>query len=150
MNTRKLYVIDTTALISFYPDIFNDGQKISKEAIKIIDKAFDEGSDVRLSIPAIVFVELFVKWYSNVERAARIRYEIFEVIKDKPNIEIKPFEKEVLENFIQLEDDIINLENHDKIILASAMMLECPLITNDRKIIRYVNKHKNVIPGIIS
>jgi hypothetical protein len=74
---------------------------------------------------------------------------VYEKIKSRENIEIKPLEKEVLLNFIRIEtiDSTINLENHDKQILASAMMLNCGLITSDRKIISYVSKN-NVIPKL--
>ncbi|NET56162.1 MAG: hypothetical protein F6K47_08295 [Symploca sp. SIO2E6] len=47
------------------------------------------------------------------------------------------------------DDPYINLENRDKIVLASAVVLESPLITSDGKIKEYVEKYKNIIPAII-
>jgi len=142
------YVVDTTSLISYFNNIFGGPAKISRDALKIIETAFKRDSDIKLSIPSIVFVEIFDKWFSNEEIAAAIRIEIMSVIAERPNIEIKPVEKEVLENFIKINDDFIKFDNHDKIILASSMMLQWPLITSDSNIIRYNNKYK-IIPNII-
>ncbi len=80
--------------------------------------------------------------------AAKIKFEIVSLIGERPNIEIKPIEKEVLENFIMIKDKRIKIDNHDKIILASSMMLQWPLITSDSDIIKY-NKRYKVIPYII-
>ncbi len=142
------YVVDTTSLISYFNNIFGGPAKISRDALKVIETAFKRDSDIKLSIPSIVFVEIFDKWFDNEEIAAAIRIEIMILIAERPNIEIKPIEKEVLENFIKINDDFIKFDNHDKIILASSMMLQWPLITSDSRIIRYNNKYR-VIPDII-
>ncbi len=144
----QLFVIDTTSLISYFDYIFGKPSQISDKALTLIRTSFDRESSVRLSIPSIVFVEIFEKWFKSEEFLAKFRAEVFEVISQAPNIEIKPIEQEVLENFIKIQDEDVNLENHDKLILASAMMLECPLITSDPKIIKYVKKH-GVIPSVI-
>ena len=110
--------------------------------------AFRSDKDVLLSIPSIVFIEIFDKWVIDDEFRAMFISEVLEVISQCPNIEIKPIDEEVLQMFISLNDPIVNLENHDKIILASAMALQWPLITSDSKLVRYVKKYK-VIPTII-
>ena len=144
----RIFVTDTTSLISYFSDVFEKPSKISRKALSIIDRAFLNDPSIRLSIPSIVFVEIFEKWFKSEEVSAKIRSEVFESIKNASNIEIKPLEQEVLENLIKIEDYPINLENHDKIILASAMMLNCNLITSDPKIIKYVKRY-GVIPRII-
>lgn len=144
----ELFVTDATSLISYYSDVFQKPSQISREALNLIDRALLSDPAIRLSVPSIVFVEIFEKWFKSEEFAAKIRSEVFEPINNASNIEIKPLEQEVLENFIEIKDDHINLENHDKIILASAMMLNCSLITSDSKIIKYVKKYK-VIPRIV-
>ncbi len=143
------YVIDTTSLISYFDDVFGGKPKISQYALRVIDRAFRDDNSIKLSIPGIVFVEIFDKWFNDEETAAKIRSEMMAPIYDAPNIEVKPIEKEVLENFLKITDSIIKLDNHDKIILASSMMLQWPLITSDSKIIKYNRKYK-VIPDIIS
>lgn len=140
--------MDTTALISYFSTIFNQQSQISEDAIKLIQHAFRLDSDVLLSIPSIVFVEIFDKWVVDDEFRAMFVSEVLELISQCPNIEIKSIDEEVLQMFISLSDSIVNLENHDKIILASAMTLQWPLITSDSKIVKYVKKYK-VIPAII-
>lgn len=145
---KTRFVIDTTALISYFGTVFNRDSKISQTGLGLIRQAFQEEGRVLLIIPSIVFVEIFDKWIRNEEFQAKIRSEVFEPIKQSPNIEIRPIDKEVLENFIILTDADIRLENHDRLILASAVALNAPLITSDRKIRKFVAKH-GVIPRII-
>lgn len=144
------FVVDTTSVISYFSDVFGESSQISQHALNLIDKAFHEDS-ILLIFPSIIFVEIFKKWFINEEEAAKIRIEVLERIKNRGNMEIKPLEKEVLENFIKIQDiePNYNFDNHDKQVLASAMMLQCPLITSDLRLIRY-NKRKKVIPKIIS
>jgi predicted nucleic acid-binding protein len=141
------YVIDTNAIINYHNDIFNENDNLSRNARNIIDRGFSNSSDVRLSIPSIVFVEIFKKKFVNDE-IAKTFLEIYKVIKESPNIEIKSIDREVLEKFILIDHNYVS-ENHDKIILASAMMLSCPLISYDTKIVQYV-KNTGIIPAIIS
>lgn len=141
-------VIDTTALISYFHWVFEKPPQISDAAIKIITRAFQSESDVILSIPSIVLVEIFDKWVREDEFRAKFVSEVLGSLSQYPNIEIKAIDKEVLQNFIKLDDEIVNLENHDKLILASAMMLGWSLITSDEKIHKYVRKHP-VIPELI-
>lgn len=146
--SKQLAVIDTTALISYFSPIFKQQSQISEGALKLIQHAFRSDRDVLLSIPSIVFVEIFDKWVIGDEFRAMFVSEVLEVVSQCPNIEIKPIDEEVLQLFISLNDPIVNLENHDKIVLASAMALQWPLVTSDSKIAKYVKKYK-VIPTII-
>ncbi len=148
MNKQRA-VIDTTALISYFEEVFNRPAKISVSAIKLMRRAFQAEDDVLLSVPSIVLIEIFDKWILSDEFRAKFVSEVLEVLLQCPNVEIKSIDDEVLYKFISLDDSTRNLENHDKIILASAMMLEWPLITSDEKIIKYVKKHK-VIPEVIT
>lgn len=143
------YVIDTSALISYFSHVFDRPSQISQRGLKIIDSSFRKENSI-LIIPSIVFIEIFKKWYKDEEWSNKIRYEVYEPIKSKSNIEIKPIEQEVLENFIKITDiePGHNFDNHDKQILASAMMLNAPLISSDARLIRY-NEMKKVIPAII-
>jgi len=153
-GSRRRLVADTTALISYFSSVFNQGSKISKRAISLIDSAFRYEDEVILSIPGVVFVEIFDKWFrgdksQDEEFRAKFKFEVFEQVRRAPNIEIREIDAEVLEKFLSLQDPDINLENSDRLILASAAVLESPLITSDSDLIRYVKKHR-VIPSIIS
>lgn len=145
----KRYVLDTTALISYFQSVFEQPPKLSAQALSILDRGFS-GRSI-LIIPSIVFIELFKKWYRSEEIASKIRYEVYERVRNVPTIEIKPLEAEVLENFVRLSaiESPHNFDNHDKQILSSAMMLNCPLITSDNRIIKFNRNHK-VIPAVIS
>ncbi|OKH55546.1 hypothetical protein NIES2101_03960 [Calothrix sp. HK-06] len=153
---KKRFVIDTNALIYYFYHIFNVSPQISSKGRSIINKALQDNSDYLIIIPSVVFVEIFDKWFrdnsnSNIggeEFRARFISEVFIPIKNSPNIEIRELDKEVLETFLSLNDTYIKLENRDRIILASAVVLNSYLITSDRKIKEYVEKYQ-IIPGII-
>jgi len=143
------YVMDTNAVISYFKEVFNQPSKISRKAINLINKAFDVESNVRISIPSMAFIEIYDNLLNDEEILKKFRLDVFVKIKEASNFEIKSLEKEVIENILKIKDDYINLENHDKIFLASAMMLKCPLITSDVMITDYVKYYK-VIPAVIN
>lgn len=147
MNKSR-FVIDTTALISYFSDLFNQKSQISKKGLSIIEKAFLYEDSAVVVVPSVVFVEIFDKWFagdkiSDEEFRARFIIEVYEMIRQASNFEIREIDIEVLERFLSLDDSEINLENRDRIILASAIVLEARLITSDGKIINYIQKHWN-------
>lgn len=149
MSTRNLYVIDTTVLISFFNNIFGCEKKISSRSEKLINSALNyTDSTIRISIPSIVFVELFDKFIKNEEFAKKIFFEILIPIMHSPNIEIKPIDKDVLLCLSLISGALEHHDIHDKLILASAISLECQLITIDPKIIEYINLTK-IIPNTL-
>jgi len=144
---KKRLVIDTTSLISYFDNVFEQGSQISKEALKIIDNAFGSRHETILIIPGVVFVEIFDKWFQGSGREefqAKFLAEVLSPIIQAPNIEIREIDQEILEKFISLQDIKLNLENRDRLILAIASVLNAPLITSDRKIIRFVKKYKPI------
>lgn len=146
---KQRYTIDTTALMSYFNNIFDIECKISKDAINIIYEAFEENKHI-LQIPSIVFIEIFSKQFTSPEKASQIRYVVYEKIKSCENISIEAIDQEILECFIQITDIEVNhnFDNHDKIIFATAMKYQAPLITSDLRLIRY-NRRKKLIPEII-
>ncbi len=145
-----LYVTDTDSIISFFNDIFEVPQKLSARARGVISQALLKSpSEVKLSIPSVVFIEIFEKWIISEEFARKLHYEVYNIIIESPNIEIKPIEQEVLENLLEVRDNLSRHEINDKIIVASAMMLHCPIITTDPEIIKYVRKTP-AIPSILN
>ena len=144
------YVCDTNSIISSFADIFHSTSTISGRALSIIEEAIQPyPSYIRLSIPSVVFIELFDKYLVDVESVREFYYKCYVKIVDSPNVEIKPIEKEVLQQLINLKYSLPNHDIHDKLILACAMTLECPLITSDSVLIDFVQKHR-VIPEILS
>ncbi|MDR0865671.1 MAG: PIN domain-containing protein [Candidatus Symbiothrix sp.] len=145
------YTIDTTAIISYFIKVFEGAEsQISPKSLDIIGRAFND-PDIILYFPSIVFIEIFSKWFRDEEFAQKIKSEVFYPIRSQENFAIEPLDKEVLENFMKITDieQGWNFDNHDKQVLATAMKYQAPLITSDKKIIRY-NKRKHVIPNIFS
>lgn len=145
---KRRYVIDTTAIISYFDSIFEEKPKVSQKGLRIIRQAFQSPDNNILIIPSIVFIEIFEKWIRDDEFQAKVRAEILEPVKQAPNIEIRPVDVEVLEHFVELVDPDIRFDNHDRLILASAVSLNAPLITSDRKISKFVARH-HTIPKVI-
>lgn len=146
---EDLYVVDTCALISYFSEIFDGDVSVTKTSLELIDLAF-HSNEIKLIFPSAVFIELFIKWFTNEEVASQIKSEIYLRIKERENMQIRTFDRETLENYMLIKDieDDHNFDGHDKQIYASAMTMDCRLITSDERLIRY-NKRKNLIPGIL-
>ncbi len=151
---RKLYVIDTNAVISYFDSVFRHSNKynglrpLSNRVMTTIEEAiFSKETHIRLSIPTVVFIEIYEKWLMSEEFCRRFFYEAFIPITQSQNIEIRPIDREVLENLLQIGGTLEDHDLHDRLILASAMALDAPLITTDRKIIRYI-RNNHVVPSV--
>lgn len=147
---NNVYVVDTNGLISYFDNVFNLDKTVSREGLKIIDRGF-EGMEIKLIFPNAVFIEIFNKWFRNEELAAKIKYEVYQRIRNQENMEIRSFDQETMENFIKIVDiePDYKFDNHDKQVYAAAMTMQCPLITSDTKLMRY-NNRKRFLPRIIS
>lgn len=148
---RKLYVIDTNALISFFDSTFQHADnykgslELSKYVKTIISEAiFSKSTAVRLSIPTVVFIEIYEKWLRSEEFCRMFYYEVFLPLKQSENIEIRPMDREVLDNLLNIGSPLGDHDLHDRLVLASAMALEASLITIDPKIIEYVRRNRVV------
>ena len=144
-----LYVIDTNGIIGYFEHVFHAPSNLSVRAKDLIARAFTTPAEINLSIPSIVFVEIFEKWLLSEDMVYKFHYEVFDLVERSPNIEIKPVEQEVLENLLNIGGILADHEIHDKIIVASAMMLNCSIITTDPKIREYVESNGGM-PAVIS
>ena len=99
MNSDRLFVIDTCALIDYFNNVFGVDRTLSQRACRLIEQALtDAPSYVKLSIPSVVFIEIFEKWLTNEEFTAKFRYEVFERIVNSPNVEINVMVRRILNN----------------------------------------------------
>lgn len=154
---KKRYVIDTNGLISFFSRAFEDtpgfdgAPPISKRTRRAIESAVSpyEGW-VLLSVPSIVFIEIYEKWLRSGEFFRKFFYEVFIPLKQSPNIEIRAIDQEILENLLDVDGCLKEHDLHDKIVVASAMTLECPIITVDPKIIEFVGSGERKIPKVLN
>ena len=153
---KKRYVIDTNGLISFFAGVFDntpefDGSpSISEKTRTAIQEAISplEG-EVLLSVPSIVFVEIYEKWLRSGEFFRKFFYEVFTPLKQSPNVEIRAIDQEVLENLLAVDGCLAEHDLHDKIVVASAVTLECPIITVDHKIVEFVENGDSRIPAVL-
>jgi predicted nucleic acid-binding protein len=81
-----------------------------------------------------VFIELFEKWATSEEKLAQIKSLVVEPLVNSPNIEVRPLDLEVLEELLRLREIEPHLDNHDMIVIASAIILEADLVTSDQKL----------------
>ncbi|MDU9050758.1 MAG: hypothetical protein Q3M30_18065 [Candidatus Electrothrix sp. Rat3] len=153
---KKRYVIDTNGLISFFAEVFNDAPKfdgapsISQKTRNTVNEAVSSlESKVLLSVPSIVFIEIYEKWLRSEEFSRKFFYEVFTPLKQSPNVEIRAIDQEVLENLLAVDGCLAKHDLHDKIVVASAITLECPIITFDERIIEFVENGTKKIPKVI-
>jgi predicted nucleic acid-binding protein len=153
---RKLYVIDTCCLIAFFEEIFKyapnyeGSQELSSKSKSIITQAiYSKTTDIRLSVPSVVFIEIYEKWLRTEEFSRTFFYEVYSVLTQSDNIEIRPIDREILEALIDINGILKDHDVHDKIVLASAIILESFLFTTDKDVIDYVSERKP-IPGILN
>jgi predicted nucleic acid-binding protein len=145
-----LYVIDTSCLIAYFHEVFQGDLQLSSQVLRIINTALStQEGNIKLSIPSVVFIEIFEKWLRDEEFVRKFFYEVYTPIVQSPNIEIKPIDQEVLQALLSIRGELEHHDLHDKLILACAIMLGCQLITTDNKVTTYVNKTK-VIPGVLN
>ena len=154
---KKRYVIDTNGLISFFSRVFEDAPEfdgappISRRTRRAIDLAVSphEGG-VLLSVPSTVFIEIYEKWLRSGEFYRKFFYEVFIPLKQSPNVEIRAIDQEVLGNLLFVGGCLAKHDLHDKIVVASAITLECPIITVDHKIIEFVGNGEGKIPEVLN
>lgn len=151
------YVIDTNGLLSFFAGVFEDthgfdeSPLISQKARNAIQEAvYSLEGGVLLSVPSIVFIEIYEKWLRSGEFFRKFFYEVFTPLKQSPNVEIRAIDQEVLENLLAVDGCLAKHDLHDKIVVASAITLECPIITIDHKIIEFVGTGDTKIPGVLN
>lgn len=133
------FVFDTVGFINFHHDFFNEKLHLSQRLIEDVNKCLSpDYIDYKLIIPSIVFVEIFDKQLRTDEKASQFKYEILSKYLSCDDVEIKGIDKEVLEIYYSINNNVIQLETHDKIVLSSAIQMQGKLITNDGKITTYV------------
>ncbi len=118
-----IYVTDTHPLLWF----LSDDPKLSRKAKEIFLEA--EKGESTLVIPSIVLAELM---YVFEKQDAGNNFRILlENIKIAENYEIYPLDIETLEKAFDIKTI---KELHDRIIVASAQLLDCEIITKDEQI----------------
>jgi len=152
---RELYVIDTCVLISFFGDVFTHAKGYERSPLlttrtkgAISEAVYSRHTRVRLSIPSVVFVEIYEKWLRSREFCRRFFYEVFAPLRESPNVEIRAIDREVLGNLLKIGGRLARHDLHDRLVLACAMSLDAPLFTTDEEVTKYVEE-SGAIPGVL-
>lgn len=121
MKTNN-YVTDTHSLVWY----FTESQRLSKKALKVFEKTLEEGSII---IPTVVLAEIMY-----ISRKGRINISFAETVKkirESENFEIAPLDLDILNAADEIDYD---LEMHDRLIVATALFFDVPVITRDEVI----------------
>lgn len=116
------YVADTVGLI-----LHLEKRKSGASAEQIFDAV--ENADTIIHIPAMVFAEIL--YLSEKRRITATPTNVFQLLQNFPNFKEFPINLDVVKSAAQITDVP---ELHDRIISATAKLLNLELITNDRKI----------------
>jgi PIN domain nuclease of toxin-antitoxin system len=121
MKTKK-YVTDTHSLVWY----FMENPRLSKKALKVFEKTVKEGTII---IPTVVLAEIMY-----IAKKGRITMSFTETVKkieDIENFEITPLDLDILKKADEIDRE---LEMHDRLIAATALFFDVPLITKDQTI----------------
>jgi len=118
-----IYVVDTHALVWY----FTGSRKLGETALEVFRESTN-GLHLMI-IPAIVLAEVID--IAEKKRVGISFNELLEKIDCSGNFDLMALDREVL----KMVDKLKGLyELHDRIIVATAKLLECPLITKDSRI----------------
>lgn len=145
MTTATLFVIDTHALIWYFQRAFRQPNKNSSFVNGLLDHSLtNEFSPIRIVVPSISLIEIFEKFCTCEQDARRVYYECFCVLNQSSNVDIRELDWETMQYLIRLDSVLESHEIHDKIIVATAQMLNCCLVTKDPKIWDYAGETKSL------
>lgn len=118
----KNYVTDTHSLVWY----FTESPRLSRRAARIFEKTVKAGAII---IPTVVLAEVMY-----ITKKGRITISFAETmakIEESENFEIAPLDLEIIKIADQIEYD---LEMHDRLIAATALFFDVPVITKDEVI----------------
>jgi len=116
------YVPDTHSLVWY----FTEDSRLSTKALQVFEQTLEEG---RIIIPAVVLAEIMF-----IAKKGRITITFDETLKkieEYDNFDIAPLDTEILREANKIE---LNMEMHDKLIVATALYFSAAVITKDEEI----------------
>jgi PIN domain nuclease of toxin-antitoxin system len=120
-----MYVTDTHSFIWF----LEGDKKLGKKALAVF-QACDEGKEI-IVIPSIVLLEcMFVYEKKRIEAEFQ---EITRKLEGSLNYQVYPLDEDIV-HLCQNLNQVI--EMHDRIITATARLLNAPLLTKDENIVK--------------
>ena len=116
------YVADTVALI-----VYLEKRRLGADSQAVFDSA--ENSNTIIHIPAIVFAEIL--YLSEKQRISTNLQEVKNLLQTNLNFRESPLTQAIIETAAQITDIP---ELHDRLISATARLMNLELITTDAKI----------------
>ena len=116
------YVPDTHSLVWY----FTEDSRLSSKALQVFERTLEEG---RIIIPVVVLAEIMF-----IAKKGRITLTFDETLKkieEYDNFDIAPLDTEILREANKIE---LNMEMHDKLIVATALYFAAAVITKDDEI----------------
>ena len=117
----ELFCIDTHSLIWY---ACGNTKKLGKKAFEILKKCEEKNTTVELIVPTLVVLEIF---HFTLKRPDT-KFADFLNALSSMNASIVPFDEHVLKACYRLPK---KLDIHDRVIAATAIVYECPLVTKD-------------------
>jgi len=121
MNAKS-YVTDTHSLVWY----FSDSPRLSAGAFKAFENTVENGSII---VPTVVLAEIM--YIAKKGRIEMTFSETVEKIEEMENFEIVPLDMDILNIADKIEYE---LEMHDRLITATAIFFNVPIITKDQMI----------------
>lgn len=115
------FSIDTHPLIWYAS---GSTKNIGKKAIEILKRCEDSNATVRLIVPTLVVLEIF---HFTLKRPDA-KFADFLNALSSMNVSVVPFDEHVLKACYRLPR---KLDIHDRVIAATAIVYDCPLVTKD-------------------
>jgi predicted nucleic acid-binding protein len=116
------YVTDTHSLVWY----FTEDSQLSKKALRVFEGTIKKGIII---IPAVVLAE--VMFIAKKGKIILTFEETPKRIETYENFDIAPLDVEILRVADKIE---VDLEMHDKLIVATALYYNAALVTKDRRI----------------
>lgn len=116
------YVTDTHSIVWY----FTEDSRLSKKALEVFEQTVKEGIII---VPAVVLAEIM--FISKKGKTTLAFEETLRKMEEYENFDIAPLDTDILKVADKIE---IDMEMHDKLIVATAIYFEAALITRDKQI----------------
>jgi PIN domain nuclease of toxin-antitoxin system len=116
------YVADTHSLVWY----FTGDSRLSKKALEAFELTIDEGLII---VPSVVLAEIM--FIASKGKVSISFLETVKKIEEYDNFDIAPLDTDILKLADKIE---MNMEMHDKLIVATALNYQAIIITRDERI----------------
>ena len=116
------YVTDTHSILWY----FTEDSRLSKKALDVFERTTNKGIII---IPSVVLAEIM--FIAKKGKVALSFEETLKKIEEYENFDIAPLDIDILKVANKIK---VDLEMHDRLIVATSLYFEIPLITKDQQI----------------